>query len=267
VAASGDTSGLKIAERMNRLIADLPSAGKSQPIEPTDPAESADLLSILRERVAPLRGRILLVDTPAAQAVIAIGGYLPARNHPDLYALQTGNYILGGGSFNSRLTREIRVRRGLAYYAYSYNDFDGTLGRFLAGSGTRSLLAHRTLKLMLETIAGMRSDISGQELSLAQDAILNGLAFQFDSPEDAVLHAFRNRLHGMPADYLERFPERIRAMSAADLSAAARRYLDPDELYIVVAGPAGIKEKLEEIRPVIVIKPEDLIRDIRVAKR
>lgn len=262
VAASGDIAGLDLQAKLNRLIDQFPSADSITAIERETIVQDA----ALKARLEQLRGRILLVDKPAAQAVINISGFLPGRNHGDMYALQTGNYILGGGSFNSRLTREIRVRRGLAYYAYSYNDFDATMGRFAAGSGTRTFLAHKTLALMLETIEGMQTNVAKTDLNLAKDAILNSLAFQFDSPEDAVFHAFRNQLHGMPENYLENFPGRVRALGAADLSATARKYLQISDLFIVIAGPAALKEKLEEIRPVVVITPEGLIHDITVAK-
>ena len=265
VGASGDVAGLNLETRLNRLIEQFPSVNRTVPIERETISETSDPAFL--KRIASLRGRILLVDKPAAQSVINIAGFLPARNHPDMYALQTGNYILGGGSFNSRLTREIRVRRGLAYYAYSYNDFDTTIGRFVAGSGTRSFLAHKTLQLMLETIGGMQTNVATTDLSLARDAILNSLAFQFDSPEDAVFQAFRNRMQKMPENYLQNFPPKIRALGAGDLSAVARKYLRPEDLFIVVAGPADLKSKLEEVRPVIVIAPEGRIADITVAAR
>ncbi|MCR9144216.1 MAG: insulinase family protein [bacterium] len=262
VAAAGDIADLNLKDRLNRLIDQFPSAKETRTISREAPNASAPLADQIR---AKLRGRILLVNKPAAQAVIQIAGFLPARSSGDMYALQTGNYILGGGSFNSRLTREIRVRRGLAYYAYSYNDFDATIGRFVAGSGTRTFLAHKTLQLMLDTIKGMQTPVPATDLALAQDAILNSLAFQFDSPEDAAYHVFRNRLHGMPENYLANFPGRVRALSPADLSAVARKYLKTEDLLIVVAGPAALKEKLEAIRPVIVVEPEGQLRDLQLA--
>ncbi|MEQ9365673.1 MAG: pitrilysin family protein [Leptospirales bacterium] len=265
VAASGDIAGLDLKDRLNRLIDQFPSRNQTAVIERETPRQGPDPVS--DQVLSNLRGRILLVNKPAAQAVIQIAGFLPPRNSDDMYALQTGNYILGGGSFNSRLTREIRVRRGLAYYAYSYNDFDASIGRFIAGSGTRTFLAHQTLQLMLDTIAGMSSPVPATDLNLAQDAILNSLAFQFDSPEDAAYHVFRNELHSMPENYLTNFPGRVRALTAGDLSAVARKYLRPADLWIVVAGPAALKAKLEEIRPVTVIEPEGLLTEIKVAAR
>ncbi len=267
IAASGDLAGLDLKRRLNRIIEQFPSANERRIIERETPLRAPRATDVgTGKRVAEkFRGKILLVNKAAAQSVINIAGYLPPRNSPDMYALQTGNYILGGGSFNSRLTREIRVRRGLAYYAYSYNDFDGAIGRFVAGSGTRTFLAHQTLALMLETIAGMQTPMPTTDLNLAQDAILNSLAFQFDSPEDAAFHAFRNQLHGMPENYLQNFPGRVRALDSAALSRVAKEYLRPQDLFVVVAGPAALKEKLETIRPVIVIEAEDLPEDVLVA--
>ncbi len=253
ITAAGDFSGLDLNNRLNELIKNFPNAAADVPV--VREADGGD--AALLDRAKALRGKILLVNVPAAQSVITIAGYLPAHDHPDFYALQTGNYVLGGGSFNSRLTREIRVRRGLAYYAYSYNDFDASSGAFFAGSGTRSFLAHQTLGLMLEVIDGMRSFESRRELDLSKDAILNSLAFQFDSPEEVAYSAVRNRLHDMPENYLATFPTKIRALGEKDVQRVAKRYLAPENLYIVIAGPEQLKEKLETVRPVVVVGPED----------
>lgn len=253
VTAAGDFEGLDLNNRLNKLIQGFPNAAADLPVVREASGDDAAML----DRAKALRGKILLVNTPAAQSVISIAGYLPAHDHPDFFALQTGNYVLGGGSFNSRLTREIRVRRGLAYYAYSYNDFDAATGAFYSGSGTRSFLAHQTLALMLETIDGMRAFENTRELDLSKDAILNSLAFQFDSPEEVAYSAVRNRLHRMPEDYLATFPGKIRGLKEDDLRRVAKRYLAPENLYVVIAGPAELKDKLNEVRPVVVIGPED----------
>ncbi len=278
--ASGDLTGLRLSERLNTIVTRFPGTAvsaaddrdSSRGLQNANAGQtnvSAAGYAVVGSAPASqqLRGRILLVNKPAAQAVVQIAGRLPARRSADMYALQTGNYILGGGSFNSRLTREIRVQRGLAYFAYSYNQFDAGGGRFVAGAGTRSFLAHQTLGLMYTTIASMHANVSAGDLRLAKDAILNSLAFQFDSPEDAVFQAVRNDLHGMPAGYLVGFPQKVRALSADQLSAVARRYQQPQNLWTVIVGPAALKEKLEALRPVVVIEPEDTIESIRIAGR
>lgn len=252
VTLAGDFAGLPVEADLNQLLSAFPAAAPP-------PAEAAGYEALRRARRAndPYRGKIVVARTPASQAVIAIGGYLPERNNAAFFPLQTGNFALGGGSFNSRFMREIRAERGLAYYAYSYNDFSREDGAFIAGAGTRSQQAHETLALMLQIIGDMRRGVSAGELSLAQDSILNGLAFQFDSPEDVAANEARFTRLGLPENYIETFPASIRAVTSPQIGQAAARYLNPDDLYIVVAGPDALAERLKAIRPVVVVEPEE----------
>ncbi|MDH5656360.1 MAG: insulinase family protein, partial [Spirochaetia bacterium] len=189
--------------------------------------------------------------------VIFTGTYVPPHNSPDFYALQAGNYILGGGSFNSRLMREIRTIRGLAYYAYSRNIFQKKTGYFASGAGTRIDKVSESLSLMLEIIGGMKAPVKEQELDLARESIINSLVFQFDNPEDILDNEIRFINHGMPENYLKMFPEKINALSREQISKAFQKHIKTDSMHIAVAGPASLKAELETIRPVIVIKPED----------
>src|SRR5690606_11118517 len=127
VALSGDFQAARkpTLRRLESILKRMPNPEKSPERE-------------VIERRGPFEdhaaaGRILLVKYPAVQAVVVVGGYLPAHNDESFYSLQVMNHILGGGSFNSRLMREIRVKRGLAYYAYSGTSFFSRDGRFSAG--------------------------------------------------------------------------------------------------------------------------------------
>ena len=212
----------------------------------------------LRKRNHSYHGKILLITKPAAQAAIRIGAYLPAHNHPDFYALQVANYILGGGSFTSRLVKKVRVEQGLAYYTYSYNSFSAEHGIFRVGSGTRINRAARALQLILQEIAFMNKQVKTEELLLAKDSILNGLIFQFDTTQKIVSSHVRFRLHQMPTNYLQNFPKQIRMISEKDLVKVAN-YWQPEDLYIVVVGPASLQKELQKIRPVLIKAPEENI--------
>lgn len=252
--ATGDIGDLPLESDLQTLLSELPASG---PRPAAEPGGRSTLLS-RRPNPDPYRGRILLIDSPAAQAVIQVAAYLPEHSAPQFFALQTGNFILGGGSFNSRLMREIRVQRGLAYYAYSYNDFNRLDGEFNAGSATRVAQAPETLQLMLQMIPNLQRGVEAQELQLAKDSILNGFAFQFSTPEESASNELRFYRNGLPADHLARFPERIRAVSSAEIAQAAALLSDPN-LFVVVVGPGEMKSELEKIRPVIVAGPEDAL--------
>lgn len=254
ITVSGDYEGLEIKQALRDLIGSFPP-------------NKEDLLStekldyqFIKDQQEDFRNKIVLVSFPEAkQAAILLGSYLPPHNHEDFFALQTGNYILGGGSFNSRLMREIRTLRGLAYYAYSGNFFYESFGQFFAASGTRVDQADLTLKLMIEMITDMEKGVTEEELELAKDAVINSLVFQFDDPEKYASSEARFLMHHMPEDYLEIFPKKIRSITSSDIARVSRKYLSQDRLFIVVVGPPFLKEKLQAIRPVTVIEPEEIL--------
>lgn len=240
-ACGGDCSSSGVRQKLDGLLAKFP-------------AKEAPRAAQSRRR--PLsRDRILLVKMDVPQAAVVLGEDLPAHDSPDFYALQLGNHILGGNSFNSRLMREIRTTRGLAYYSMSYNSFFARDGRFTAAAGTRTEAAHETVELMMSLVRGMQAPAGSEEIELARDSILNSLVFMYDDPESYLQAHIRFRLHGLPSGYLEAYPGRIRALSAAEIADAFRRRLG-GRPWIVVAGPESLKSELEKIRPVVVIEPE-----------
>lgn len=253
ISVSGDYKENELIPGLKKLIDQFPANNSNPKVEPFSyEANGSSIPECSRE--------IILVDFSANQAAITIGGYMPPHNHEDFFAIQTGNYILGGGSFNSRMMREIRAKRGLAYYAYSGNNFYEKFGQFLSASGTRVDQADLTLELMLSIIGDMSSGVEENELSLAKDAILNSLVFQYEDPEKYVSSEVRFRRHHMPADYLNLFPREIGAVTSERIAGVSKKYLNPEEFCIVVTGPADqLKGKLEHIRPVRVIQPEDTV--------
>jgi zinc protease len=240
----GDCASAGVQSKLNALLARFPA--REAPAAP--PAARSP---------AP-RSRILLVKMDVPQAAVVIGQELPRHDSPDFYALQLGNHILGGNSFNSRLMKEIRTVRGLAYYSMSYNSFFANDGRFVAAAGTRTEAAHETVELMMQLIKGMQKPAAEEELTLARDSILNSLVFMYDDPESYLQNQVRFRLHNLPADYLANYPGRIRALTAQEIADAFKKNLDTSP-WIVVAGPESLKPVLEKILPVVVIDPEGTI--------
>ena len=252
VTASGDIKGMYLDTYVKRLLAGFP-----KPQGDTELKKEKLSFKTLNKLSHKSKGKILLVEFPqAVQASILTAGYLPRHNHPDFYALQVGNYILGGGSFNSRLMKEIRVKRGLAYYAYSYNAFFGQEGRFAASTATRAPKTDQTLKLLLSTVQNLKRGVSTAELGLARSAILNSLIFEFENPAAYLKSEVRYFWHKMPRGYPSTLPASIRKVNSRQVTKVTRRYLNSDQLFIIVVGPAGLKKSLEKIRPVILINPE-----------
>lgn len=95
------------------------------------------------------------------------------------------NYILGGGSFNSRLLKEIREKRGLSYAVQSVIRFRKNTGAFFAYAQTKTETADLALSLMLENSNAMATaEVENGELSWAKDAIQNSFIFEFNTLAD-----------------------------------------------------------------------------------
>ncbi len=253
IAASGDIHGIDLKRRLESLIASLEKHSSSQEKRKIDFSEDS-----LSKRNSNYRGKILLIRKPASQAVVRVGAYLPPHNSKDFYSIQLANYVLGGGSFVSRLVREIRTKQGLAYYAYSYSVFRATDGTFTAGFGTQSDKAHLSLKILLDEIQKMKKGVKLSELSLAKESVINGLIFQFETARQITAQEIRFRMHQMPSNYIQLFPSVFRALQNENIK-KIHHYWNRKNLYIIVVGPKELEKNLAKIAPVIVKEPEELL--------
>lgn len=172
------------------------------------------------------------------QAVIMIGHLgLNSRNE-DRMAVRIMNYVLGGGSFSSRITQKVRTDEGLAYAAYSrYGDDPWTFGTFIASSQTRADASGRAITLILDIIREMRDEGPTQdEFERARDSFINSFVFEYDSKSRAVFQLVQLKWEGRPLDTPERDIDAITALTLEDVRQAAATYLHPDGLAIMVVG-------------------------------
>jgi predicted Zn-dependent peptidase len=172
------------------------------------------------------------------QGVIMIG-HLGLNSRDDRRpAVQIMNFILGGGSFTSRITQKVRTDEGLAYAAYSrFSSDPWTYGLFVASSQTRSDATARAASLIVDEIERMRADGPTQEeFDSARDAYLNNHVFDYDSTAAVVGRLVRLKWEGRPLDTPERDIETIENLTLEDVKAAAAEYLHPDGLTMVFVG-------------------------------
>jgi zinc protease len=173
----------------------------------------------------------------SGQTVIRMGHLGITKDNPDIYAVRLLDYILGG-SFTSRLMMEVRTNQGLAYNVGSHFDVGRLLtGTFTAETETKPETTVKVIELMRDIIAGMtREEVSEQELAAAREAIVNSFMFGFTSPGSIVMQRARLEFYGYQPDYLDKYRERISAVTRQDILSAARKYLRPEALKIVVVG-------------------------------
>jgi zinc protease len=180
------------------------------------------------------------IHKDVSQGVILVG-HLGANSHDEnLPAVRIMNFILGGGSFTSRITQKVRTDEGLAYAAYSqYGDDPWTYGTFIASSQTRADATARATTLIMELIAEMQeSGPAEDEVERAVDTYLNNHVFDYDSKQAVVRRLMRLAWEGRPLDTPERNIEVIGSLTAEDVADVAAEYLHAEGLIILVVGNA-----------------------------
>jgi len=184
--------------------------------------------------------RVLFARKEVTQSVIRMGHPGVDKNTPDLHALRVLDYIVGVG-FTSRLMNEVRSNQGLAYHVEGYFDVGRRFaGIYRAGTETRSEATVRAITLMREIIKTVTTEpVTDQELSLAKDAIINSFVFGFAKPDAVVTQRARLEYYGYPEGYLENYRDRIARVTKEDVLAAARKWLKPDAMTVVVVGNDG----------------------------
>ncbi|ALC17062.1 putative Zn-dependent peptidase [Desulfuromonas soudanensis] len=245
LAISGDFDRAALLETLHRLFGDWPRV----PFTP--------------QAIPPLtgspRGALLVAPKEIPQTTILLGEIGIDKSAPDQYAVRVMNYILGGGGFNSRLMSEIRSDRGLAYSVYSYYQIGRLLpGPFVAGCETKSASTVEVVQLMRRIMEEMRSEpVAEHELHLARESLVNSFIFAFDDSHDVVTQAMRLDYYGYPEGYLETFRDRVAAVTAADVLAAARARLHPETQTLVLVGDQAALEAV----PAALGRPVEIIRD------
>jgi zinc protease len=227
LAISGDFDRSALIALIERTLGDWPRAEFTPQSIPAVTTSAAPLVLVGQK------------DIP--QTTILIGELGIDKDAPDLHAVRVMNYILGGGGFNSRLMREVRSNRGLAYSVYSYFQVGRRLpGPFVAGSETKSASTIEVVRLLRQMMAEMREEpVSDAELTLARESLVNSFVFGFTDSHEVVSQLLRLDFYDYPRGYLETYRDRVTAVTAEDVLAAARQRLHPDRQAVVLVGDAS----------------------------
>ena len=174
---------------------------------------------------------------PAAQAHVLLGLPASRRGDPDFFALQVGNYILGGGGFVSRLMREVREKRGFAYSVYSAFLPLTQLGPFQIGLQTRKEQADEALRVAREVLARFLAEGPDEgELQAARQYLRGSFPLRFDSNQKLLDSVAQIGFYRLPQDYLDTYIDRIDEVTKDDVRAAFARNVKPENLVTVVVG-------------------------------
>jgi zinc protease len=223
VGISGDFDPVAMEAKVRAAFEGLP------PVEPAPPRH--DVFA------GPKPGVYFIDKEDVNQSNVEIVGLGTDRRNPDVPALAVMNEILGGG-FGSRLFQKVRTELGLAYavgggFGMEY-DHPAT---FRAEVLTKSPSTVDATKAAMAEIAGLNTrPFTEAELKRAKDDILNSFLFKYDTKDKILDERERLEFYGYPADYLETYKASLEKVTLADLTAAAKKYIHPDTLAILVVG-------------------------------
>ena len=198
-----------------------------------------------RADAAPRGGGTIVVrkDVPAEPGAVRPGRAC-ARDDPDYYAAYVANHILGGGGFTSRLTEEVREKRGLAYSVYSYLYPMDHAPLWLGGVGTANAAVDESIRLVR---AGARAHGRGRGRRRGRSPTPRPISparfpLRLTSNDQIASMLVSMQVDDLGIDYLERRNGYIEAVTLEDVRRVAARLYHPDELLVVVVGdPTGLE--------------------------
>jgi zinc protease len=221
VTIVGDLGKSEAEALAQELTAGLPTGGDRTPIAP--PALPA--------------GGEQRLPHPAAQAHVLIGQPAIERGNADFFALQVGNYTLGGGGFVSRLMHEVREKRGFAYSVYSALLPLAQPGPFQIGLQTRKEQVDEAISVTRGVLTRFLAEGPNQEELLAARKYLSGsFPLRIDSNAKLLDNVAMIGFYGLPLDYLDTYVDKIEKVTAGDVRAAFARHIRPENLATVVVG-------------------------------
>ena len=204
--------------------------------------------------------QIFIVDMPSsAQSEIRIGGNgITRRVQPEYFVSRVVNNYFGG-SFHSWLNDTVRVKKGLSYGAWGGFYAQNMAGNFQVSTFTKTASTTETVKVLLEEIERLgRQEPEEKELADTKSFFAGSFVRTRETPQTVAEDLWLIESQRLGADYLDRLLETIGETTAEDCIEFVKETVDPDKLVVVVVGDAEkIKDELEKIAPVVVIRKEN----------
>jgi zinc protease len=199
--------------------------------------------------------KIFLVDRPGSvQTTLLMGNLAIDRTNPDYPALVVLNEVLGAGSA-SRLFLNLREEKGYTYGVYSNLIARKYAGPWTAGGDLRTEVTDGAMTEFVRELNRIRDEkVPDEELDAARHSVVARFALSLESPQQLIAYAITRKAYNFPADYWDKYPAQIVAISADDVLRVARKYINPATMQVVAVGDAGkIKSVLEKYGPVEIV--------------
>lgn len=219
-------------------------------------------LAISTPQVQPGFSILEVVKPEMQQTEIRMGHLGVKRNISDHIALKVANTIFGESSFSSRLWDEIRLKRALTYGVGAYFDQRMEPGAFEISTFTRNDKIHEMVEQLLATLHDFREKgVTPTEVESAKSMLKARFPHILETGDDLARQLLVLDLNGVPFDYLKTFQQQIDKVTTAQVNEAIVKHYHPENLKIVVFGPASNKgmESLKDFGPVKVENFKDAL--------
>jgi zinc protease len=206
---------------------------------PASVAGRCDALPAVAE-VQPLAApAVMNIPFASAQAHVLLGQPGYKRSDPDYFPLLVGNYILGGGGLVSRLSQEVREKRGLTYGVGSNFSPGLHAGAFTVSLSTRPDQAAQALQVVRDTLQRFITDgPTAAEMKAAKEYLVGGFPLLIDSNRKLLDNVANIAWFNLPLNYLDTWTATVEKVTAADVKAAFARKLHPERMVTVIVGAA-----------------------------
>jgi zinc protease len=238
LAISGDVHAQTLIPKLRKWLAEWKRSKAAVKFSPSPPPA--------------LKEKILLVDRPGSvQTTLLMGNLAIDRTNPDYPALVVLNEVLGAGSA-SRLFLNLREEKGYTYGVYSNLIARKYAGPWTAGGDLRTEVTDGAMTEFLRELNRIRDEkVPGDELDAARRSVVARFALSLESPQQLIAYAVARKAYNFPADYWDKYPAQITAITPDDVQRVAKKYIDPATMQIVAVGDASkIRTVLDKYGPV-----------------
>jgi len=227
IAVVGDITPEALAPALDTMFGGLPAKAELTPVPNVTPQGLGS--TIVQE-----------LDVP--QTSMVFGGIGLKRNDPDFIPAFVLNHMLGGSAFSSRLFREVREKRGLAYSVYSHLAPLDHAALILGGTATKNDRAGESVDLIrAEWMKLLTDGPTEAELDEAKSYLIGSFALRFDSSAKVAAQLLQIQIDNLGIDYIDRRNDLVAAVTLDDIHRVAERFRkDPAWLFSLVGKPVGV---------------------------
>jgi len=224
IAAAGDFDKKTLIDKINQAVSNWKNRKASFPL--------------ISKKFPEVEPGVYFIQKKINQGYISLGHLGIERTNPDYFAVQVMNFILGGGSFTSRIMSKVRSDEGLAYntgsrFTYRWG-FPGTFSGYVQ---TKSATVGYAISLIEKEFERIRKDpVSDAEMETAINYYLESFADNFTTPIMTMQNFAQLEMEGYPMDYYKTYRDKIKAVTKEKVLEVANQYLHPEKMAIMIVG-------------------------------